>query len=142
MTMEQYVKVHKTLPGGRAEVIHFRESACSGECHKCAGCGAAKETLIVQAENPIGACAGDFVTVSSDTVGVLKAAAVVYLIPMILFFLGYWAGSGAGLGAPAGCAGFVLGLILAVWADRMNAKHKKTVYTITGYAPGSGQAES
>ncbi len=139
--MEQIVKVHKTLSDGRAEVIHFRESACSGDCHKCSGCGAAKETLIVQADNPIGARAGDFVTVSSDTAGVLKAAAAVYLIPMVLFFLGYACGAVWNLGGLIGCTGFVLGLIFAVCVDRSHAKHKKTVYTITGYAPGLGHAE-
>lgn len=139
--MEQIVKVHKTLPDGRAEVIHFRESACSGDCHKCSGCGAAKETLIVQAENPIGACAGDFVTVSSDTAGVLKAAAAVYLVPMILFFLGYAWGATMNLGGLMGCVGFALGLGFAIYVDRINAKHKKTVYTITGYAPGLGHSE-
>ncbi len=139
--MEQIVKVRKTLPDGRAEVIHFRESACSGDCHKCSGCGAAKETLIVQADNPIGACPGDFVTVSSDTAGVLKAAAAVYLVPMVLFFLGYAWGAGMNLGGLMGCAGFVLGLAFAVYVDRLHAKNKKTVYTITGYAPGLGHTE-
>lgn len=139
--MEQIVKVHKTYPDGRAEVIHFRESACSGDCHKCSGCGAAQETLIVQADNPIGASAGDFVTVSSDTAGVLKAAAAVYLVPMVLFFLGYAVGAAWNLGGLIGCTGFVLGLIFAVYVDRSHAKHKKTVYTITGYAPGLGHTE-
>ncbi len=139
--MEQIVKVHRTLSDGRAEVIHFRESACSGDCHKCSGCGAAKETLIVQADNPIGAGVGAYVTLSSDTAGVLKAAVVVYLIPMILFFAGYAWGASMELGGVMGCAGFVLGLLFAVGIDRIHAKKRKTVYTITGYAPEQGHAQ-
>ena len=40
--MEQLVRVKETFDDGTATVIHVRESACSGDCHKCSGCGAAK----------------------------------------------------------------------------------------------------
>ena len=40
--MEQIVRVRRLLENGNAEVVHVRESACSGDCHKCSGCGAAK----------------------------------------------------------------------------------------------------
>ena len=36
-----------------------RESACSGDCHKCAGCGAVTQTLQIRARNLIGARKGD-----------------------------------------------------------------------------------
>ena len=51
--MEQIVRVHRLRPDGKADIILVRESACSGDCHKCSGCGAQKETMIVTAENPI-----------------------------------------------------------------------------------------
>ena len=38
--MEQLVRVKETFDDGTAMVIHVRESACSGDCHKCPGCGA------------------------------------------------------------------------------------------------------
>ena len=38
--MEQLVRVKETFDDGTATVIHVRESACSGDCHKCSGCGA------------------------------------------------------------------------------------------------------
>ena len=135
--MEQIVRVHRLCGNGQAEIIHYRQSACSGDCHKCSGCGAQQETLILRAENPIGAREGDLVTVSSDTGHVLSLAVLVYVIPLVLFFLGYWLGTVLPLGgAQTGCVGFVLGIVLAVLADRRIGKHKKTVYTITGYAPG------
>ena len=40
--MQQLVRVRQTHEDGTATVIHVRESACSGDCHKCSGCGAAK----------------------------------------------------------------------------------------------------
>ena len=140
--MEQTVKVRSLLPDGRAEVIHLRHSACSGDCHQCAGCGAAQQTMVVPAENPIGARPGDLVVISSETSGVLKAAAVVYVLPMLLFFGGYALGAQMDMGAGFGCAGFLLGLAAAVWMDRRRSKKQKTVYTITGYAPQQGHSPS
>ena len=133
--MEQIVRVHRICENGQAEVLHIRQSACSGDCHKCSGCGAAKQTMIVRAENPIGAPEGALVRLESDTRGILKAAAVVYLLPVVLFFLGYGLGAAAGWnGALAGCLGFAAGIAIAVAVDRSAAGKKKTVYTITGYA--------
>ena len=139
--MEQIVKVHRLRGEGRADVILVRESACSGACHKCSGCGAQKETMIVTAENPIRADVGDLVVLTSDTASVMKAVVAVYLIPLLLFFAGYALGAALHWnGVLAGGLGFVLGVVLAVRFDRRTAKKNDTVYTITGYAPGQGQA--
>ena len=40
--MEQLVRVKEIYDDGTALVFRIRESACSGDCHKCSGCGAAK----------------------------------------------------------------------------------------------------
>lgn len=137
--MEQIVRVHRLRADGRADIILVRESACSGDCHKCSGCGAQKETMIVAAENPIRAQVGDFVTLTSDTAGVMKAIFAVYLVPLVLFFGGYALGVALGIsGALMGGVGFGLGVLFAVWFDRYTAKKQETVYTITGYAPGQG----
>lgn len=139
--MEQIVRVHRLRDGGRADVILIRESACSGDCHKCSGCGAQKETMIVTAENPIRADVGDLVVLTSDTVSVMKAVVAVYLIPLVLFFAGYALGACLGWsGGWMGALGFALGIVAAVCFDRHTAKKNDTVYTITGYAPGQGPA--
>ena len=133
--MEQIVRVRETFEDGTAQVLMIRESACSGDCHKCSGCGAVKETLLVTAENPIRAERGDLVTIRSDSGPVLKAAAVLYVMPLVLFFLGYALGTSLSLGGGLlGCLGFVLGIVLVVFYDRRFAKKVKTVYTIIGYA--------
>ena len=137
--MEQIVRVKEAHNNGTATVILQRESACSGDCHKCSGCGAQKETMIVSAENPIRADVGDFVTLTSDTASVMKAVLAVYLVPMVLFFAGFALGMAMGWnGAVVGGLGFGLGIAFAVWFDRHTAKQGETVYTITGYAPGQG----
>ena len=133
--MEQMVRVKETHPDGTATVIHVRESACSGDCHKCSGCGAAKETLLIRAVNQIRAEKGDLVVIRSESGPVLKAAMVLYVIPLVLFFLGYYLGTLPGnFGSLGGCLGFLLGIVLVVLYDRKVVKKSNLGYTITAYA--------
>ena len=132
--MEQIVKVKRILDDGLAEVIHIRQSACSGDCHKCSGCGAAQETIVLTARNPIGARPGELVIVESSSGPVLAAAAVMYLLPLVLFFAGYLAGSLAwGRGALTGGIAFALGIGIAAVYDRLVGKKQKTEYTIVRF---------
>lgn len=136
--MEQLVRVRETLDDGTAMVFLVRESACSGDCHKCSGCGAAKETVLLKAKNPVGARRGDLVRLESATGPVLKAAAVLYMIPMLLFFLGYFVGDFLWQrGVLTGCLSFAAGIGLAVLYDRMIGKTEKCEYTITGFVERS-----
>lgn len=133
--MEQIVRVRQVYDNGTAQVICIRESACSGDCHKCSGCGAAKEAILLTAENAIGAGAGDLVTIRSETAPVLKAAAVLYMMPLVLFFAGYALAASLDLsGGLLGGIAFVLSIVLIVCYDRRMAKKENTIYTITGYA--------
>ena len=121
--MEQLVRVKETFDDGTASVLLVRESACSGDCHKCSGCGAAKETMVFAARNAIGASRGDLVKVESATGPVMKAAVVLYVIPLVLFFLGYYLGTLPGnFGALGGCLGFLLGVVIVVVYDRLVVK--------------------
>lgn len=133
--MEQIVQVQKTFDDGTAQVVRVRESACSGDCHKCSGCGSAQETMILTAQNPIGATAGDTVVIYSDSAPVLKAAVMLYILPVTLFLAGYLAGEWLWKrGILLSIAGILLGLFLVKLYDRHLTKKHKTVYTITGYA--------
>ena len=132
--MQQRVKVCRCREDGTADVVHVRQSACSGDCHKCSGCGAAKETIVLTVKNPIGAKVGDIVYIHSESGPVLAGAAVLYMLPLVLFFLGFFLGASWDMGALAGGIGFVLGIALAALYDRVIARKKKTVYTITGWA--------
>ena len=133
--MEQIVRVKEAHSDGTATVFLQRESACSGDCHKCSGCGAAKEIMIFEAKNPIGAVRGDLVVIESQTGPVMKAVGVFYVLPLVLFFLGFWLGSLVNMSILAACLGFVGGIALTVVYDRKIAR-KQQVHTITGYAKG------
>ena len=133
--MEQTVRVRECRPDGTSQVIHVRESACSGDCHKCSGCGAAKEAVVFTAQNPIGAKVGDLVKVESQTAPVLKAAVVLYVLPLVLFFLGYYLGTLPGsFGVLGGLAGFSLGIAGVIAYDRLVLQKKNISYTITSFA--------
>lgn len=133
--MQQLVRVRQVHKDGTATVLCIRESACSGDCHKCSGCGAAKETILLDAKNSIGAKPGDLVTVESETGPVLKAAVVMYMVPMVLFFIGYAIGAALWQqGALVGCLAFAASIGLAVVYDRKVVKKQNTGYTITGFA--------
>ncbi len=137
--MEQRVKVIRTRSDGTAQVMHIRQSACSGDCHKCSGCGAVEQKLLLEAKNTVGARPGDIVTVEADSRQVLTGAAVLYMLPMLLFFLGYLLGAAFWQQGPlTGGIAFAAGLFLAWVYDRRVAEKRKTEYTITGFAPGSG----
>ena len=139
--MEQRVVVRQVHDDGTADVIHIRESACSGDCHKCSGCGAAKEAVVFNADNPIGARAGDLVKVESSTAPVLKAAAVLYILPLVLFFLGYYLGTLPGNFGPAGGGlGFALGVGIVLAYDRLVVRRANLHYTITAFAEKTAQA--
>ena len=138
--MEQVVKVISCRPDGTAQVIHTRQSACSGDCHKCSGCGAVQQKLMLDVYNGIGARPGDLVTIRAESGPVLTAAAVLYMLPIALFFAGYLLGTVLWQkGALTGCLAFAAGIVLAVVYDRCSVKKKNTEYTITGFA---SQAES
>ncbi len=132
--MEQQVRVRRCNPDGTAEVVLIRQSACSGDCHKCSGCGAVEQTMVLTARNAIGAQAGDLVIIQSASGPVLAGAAVLYMLPLALFFLGYflaavlWEQGGWG-----GGAGFALGLVLAGVFDRRVTSKQNTEYTIVRY---------
>ena len=139
--MEQLVRVREVYEDGTAQVICIRESACSGDCHKCSGCGAVKQSVVFRANNPIGANPGQLVTVTAESAPVLRAAAVLYLLPILLFLVGYLLGvAWWDAGGLCGGAGFLAGIAFAVAYDRLVVKKRNTVYTITGYADRKGTA--
>lgn len=133
--MQQQVQVSRVFPDGDCEVFVRRESACSGDCHKCSGCGAQAQQVFVRAENAIGAQPGDKVVVTSQTRQVLPAIFVVYILPLVLMLLGYFAGLALKLSAGVlACAGFALGVAAIVAYDRLIARRRGVTYVVTAFA--------
>ena len=140
--MIQTAKVTKVFPDGRAEVAVKRQSACGHDCSKCGG-GCSEFTVssrvAAMAANPVRAMPGDMVRVESSTGGILKAAVVVYLVPFILFFLGYFVCAAlqlsSGISAAVGGIGFAVGVLLAVLLDRQVRRSRSITFCITAINP-------
>lgn len=128
--MQQKVMVLSSK-NGVARVSYQRPTACHGDCSKCAGgCGAmaAKEEIIVSADDPIGVKAGDTVMIEGETQKVAWAIALVYVIPVVLFFLGYFLGTAVNHGSLFGVLGFFLGLGIAVLESRRQKKNGTEIH--------------
>ena len=122
-----------------AEALNYSQSGVSRMIHDLEKewnitLKVAKESLLFIACNPIGAQPGELVKVESATAPVLKAAAVLYVVPLLLFFLGYYLGTLPGsFGVLGGILGFCVGIALVVVYDRKGVKKTDFEYTITGY---------
>lgn len=120
--MTQKAVVKKLLANNIAEIEVQRQSACGHDCSKCGGCGAPTERIQAQAVNQAGARVGETVTIEGDNKEVFSAAAVVYAVPLVLFFALYAAAklmqAGEGIAALCGIIGFIAGVAMAVLYNR------------------------
>ena len=92
--MTQIATVEKLLPGGYAEISVPRKSACGHDCEECAGCGMTGAAIRARAEDPVGVSAGEKVVVESSTRKLLGVVALVYVLPVAAFLLGYFLSAG------------------------------------------------
>lgn len=131
--MQQTATVTKLLPGKKAELTVHRQTACGHDCSNCGGCGElVTKPIIVIADNTVGADVGDSVVITGSSKQVLGLAAIVYLVPFVLFFVLYAVAAVASLPIPEvwGCIGFFLGILIAVLVNK-HQKKAKPVYTIS-----------
>lgn len=132
--MFQKAVVKKVIDARHAEIEVQRQGACSHDCEKCGGCGTPTERIRATAINQAGAEPGDIVTVEGSSKQILGMAAIVYAIPIILFFALYAVcaalGVSEGLSILAGIAGFVIGILLAIGHNRRVKQSGKIVFTI------------
>ena len=127
--MEQQAQVIRIVSETVARVAVKRKSACSGDCHTCHGCPHPDEIVMVDADNFVGAQKGDDVILRSDTKRVLKLAALLYLMPLVLFFLGYFVMPGGETPRMiAGGAAFVVGIIICMFVSRSMKKNNKEMH--------------
>ena len=119
--MTQIATIEKLLDADHAQIAVARQTACGHDCSECAGCGVSGAPVYARAKNSIGAKPGQKVVVESSTKNMLGIIALVYMVPVVLFFLGYFiAGAFFGVGGQytAAVLALVLGLIPAVLYDR------------------------
>ena len=92
--MTQIATVEEILPGGYATISVPRKSACGHDCEECAGCGMTGAAVKAKAKNSIGAQPGQKVIVESSTQKLLGVVALVYLLPVLFFLMGYFLSEG------------------------------------------------
>ena len=136
--MEQTATVRRVMPKHKVELSIIRQSACGHDCSKCGGgCSLmmAPQEMLVVADDPVGVKPGDTVTVESSTQKMMKAAAVGYVIPLVLFFVLYLGLDAAGAGETAcivgSILGFAAGIVGAVFYNRMEKKRHEIQFTVT-----------
>ena len=130
--MTQIATVEKLLPDGYAEISVPRKSACGHDCEECAGCGMTGAAIKARARNDIGAQPGDKVVVESSTKKIFGVVALVYVLPVVLFLLGYFLSEGLaeGMRYAIAVATFVVSFIPCVLYDRHARKKELLTYQI------------
>ena len=120
--MTQIATVERILDRDHAEISVPRKSACGHDCEECAGCGISGSAVFVRALNTCDAQPGQKVVVESDTKKLLRIVAFVYLIPVVLFLLGYvvtaMLTTSVALQYTVAVIGAILGGLAAIWYDR------------------------
>ena len=128
--MTQSALVKRKLNGDRVEILVQRVSACGHDCSGCKGCPSMvrEPEVTAVAEDPLGVRPGQKVRVESSTRRVLGLAALLYLVPFVVFFGAYLllndASDGvAALGAVGGFLAALLGVCLPLerWLRRRKA---------------------
>lgn len=131
--MTQSAIVAALTADGSAFVRVFQKSACGHECENCGVCGDRRELTVV-AGNPLHAVPGDLVTVETGTGKIVKAAALVYALPLATMLagciLGWGMGLNEGMQALLGVAGLVIGCAAAVLVNRYVRRDRPLEYTI------------
>ncbi|MGE5561216.1 MAG: SoxR reducing system RseC family protein [Chloroflexota bacterium] len=118
----QELGIVAAVHGSVADVRITRTTACA-TCGKCHGFDE-NQQLIIKARNAVGATTGDAVRLEMEGVSVLKAASVVYGLPLLAAMVGFFIGSaihlpgGRDLTGWLGATGFVLALVVVWLYDR------------------------
>lgn len=119
--MTQIATIERILDTTHAEISVPRKSACGHDCEECAGCGVTGTSVYAKAVNSIGAKPGQKVVVESSTQNLLGIVFLVYMVPVVLFLLGYFLSAplqSAAVRYGIAAGSFVLGIVLATIYDR------------------------
>ncbi len=132
--MTQIATVSRIIDSNYAEISVPRKSACGHDCEECAGCGVTGAAVLAKAANPIGARIGEKVVVHSDTNKMLGIVALVYLIPVALFLVGYvvmaFLTPSVAAQYAVAIAGFFIGIAFAILYDRKLKERGGLTFTI------------
>lgn len=121
--MTQDAVVTKLVSRHVAEVEVERGTACGGTCESCEAC-VFQNRIRAEAVNKVSALPGQKVVIESKTSDVLGAAALLYLVPFVLLFLGYAIGSALGW-AEGGCVLIGFGFLRSAWRPMLSTSVRR-----------------
>ena len=130
--MTQIATVERIIDSRYAEISVPRKSACGHDCEECAGCGMTGAAIHARASDPVGVKPGDKVVVQSETKKLLGVVALVYLLPVVAFLLGYFLSEGLAekvryiIAIAAAAAAF----LPSIFYDRYAKRHEVLTSTI------------
>ncbi len=120
--MTQEGVVTKVFENGLAEVAVLRTTACGSNCGNCESCIYQTEIKSI-VRNGIKAQRGQHVVIESKTSLVFRAAALVYVMPLLFFVLGYAIAyvckASEGVCILTSFLGLAVGAILIIVTDRL-----------------------
>lgn len=131
--MTQIATVDALLDNGYVQISVPRKSACGHDCENCAGCGMTGAAIKAKAKDPVGASVGQKVVVESSTKKLMGVVALVYVLPVVLFLLGYfltYSLKTEGVRYAIAIAAAAMAFIPCVFYDRYAKKHGTLNYTI------------
>lgn len=119
--MRQEAIVTNVRDDGLAEVVVERQSLCGGNCSECSECK--YENLMKSlVKNPIGAERGQRVYIDTPTKGVVKGALAIYVLPIVMLFIGYFVAAALTMSEGACIAfafgGVLIGIVIAMVISR------------------------
>lgn len=131
--MTQIATVDALLDNGYVQISVPRKSACGHDCEDCAGCGMTGAAIKAKAKDPVGVSVGQKVVVESSTKKLMGVVALVYVLPVVLFLLGYfltYSLKTEGVRYAIAIAAAAAAFIPCVFYDRYTKKHGTLNYTI------------
>ena len=131
--MTQDAIVTKLLPNHTAEVVVTRGSACGSNCGSCESCIFQSELKAI-AKNRIDAKPGQKVLIESKNAAVLSAALMVYIMPLVLFLVGYFVsyalGASTGICILVSFSCLILSAFILVYSQKRIPDEKKITFEI------------
>ena len=134
--MTQDAVVTRLLPNNMAEVAVARTTACGGNCPSCESCIFQNEIKTL-ARNAVQARPGQRVVIATQSKAIFGAAALVYLMPIVLMLLSYAlavvCGAGEGLRVLVSFLALLLSAGILVVSQR-SKKNKGIHFEIVRFA--------
>ncbi len=129
--MEQRAKVI-SVSGNQAIIEVRRKTACGHDCDNCHGCSSPDETIRVSAFNECNAKNGDDVIITSSSKQILGLAALLYIMPLVLMFLGYILSTGSeAVKITFSLLGLLMGIGICFLVSQKMKKGAATTFTIS-----------